>query len=540
MKIRTMIFAGTAVLMPFCGSYAQSAFDAYSLSQSDLRGTARFMSMAGAFGALGGDLSVLNQNPGGIGIYRSSEVGFTLDWNIQKTSTNGGSYQETTKETNFNFNNVGYVGTFRLGLEALPSINFGFTYNKVASFNRHYSGGIRNIGSSMTNYIAGQTNVDRWTVDDLGAVRGGYNPYQESYAPWISILAYNSYMINPATSDGDIFGGLSNSETTGSGKFETDESGYVNEYSISLGGNVYNTVYWGISVGITDLQYSAYTYYGEDLTSATVPYERNSAGDISYGNGYASWGLENMFRMSGTGVNFKMGVILKPINELRIGVAFHTPTFYSLKSEYIANTSYGFESLAPNTYRDIYGTATTDEGYWGETWFDVSSPWKFMGSVAAVLGGRGIVSFDYERDIYPTMRVSYDGTEDRMVTENIKQYYKASNIFRIGGEFKATPNLSIRAGYSCQTSPVSEDIKEDKLNVVTAGTTLSYTLDDKTQYVTAGLGYRYKAFYVDGAFVHKNRKSVFHAFSPDFDAISPSSEIKDKNNEIVLTLGFKF
>lgn len=34
---------------------AQSAIDAYQLSQPDLKGTARFMSMAGAFGALGGD-----------------------------------------------------------------------------------------------------------------------------------------------------------------------------------------------------------------------------------------------------------------------------------------------------------------------------------------------------------------------------------------------------------------------------------------------------------------------------------------------------
>ena len=58
---------------------AQSAVDAYSLSRNDFKGTARFMSMGGAFGALGGDISTLNQNPGGIGIYRSNDVGITLD-----------------------------------------------------------------------------------------------------------------------------------------------------------------------------------------------------------------------------------------------------------------------------------------------------------------------------------------------------------------------------------------------------------------------------------------------------------------------------
>ena len=64
---------------------AQSAVDAYQLAQPDLNGTARFSAMAGAFGALGGDLSTLNQNPAGIGVYRSSEIGFTLDLDFQGT-----------------------------------------------------------------------------------------------------------------------------------------------------------------------------------------------------------------------------------------------------------------------------------------------------------------------------------------------------------------------------------------------------------------------------------------------------------------------
>ena len=51
---------------------AQSSIDALTLSDTELRGTSRFMSMAGAFTALGGDLSTLTQNPAGIGVYRAS------------------------------------------------------------------------------------------------------------------------------------------------------------------------------------------------------------------------------------------------------------------------------------------------------------------------------------------------------------------------------------------------------------------------------------------------------------------------------------
>ena len=69
---------------------AQSAFDLYSISQPGLKGTARFMAMGGAFGALGGDLSTLNQNPGGIGVYRSSEIGLSFGCDVKKTHFNDG------------------------------------------------------------------------------------------------------------------------------------------------------------------------------------------------------------------------------------------------------------------------------------------------------------------------------------------------------------------------------------------------------------------------------------------------------------------
>lgn len=345
--------------------------------------------------------------------------------------------------------------------------------------------------------------------------------------------------------NGGNFAGLYQNGTSGYGEFEVQETGQVNEYTISFGGNVYNTVYWGASLGITDVDYNLYSYYGESLGNAYVPYiDRN--GNVNMANGNASWGMENQFRMSGTGVNFKLGVILKPINELRIGAAFHTPTFYSLKSEYIANTSYGFYPQNQNLVGQngiIDGTAWTDEGYIGETYFDMKTPWRFIGSIAGVIGGRGIISLDYEHNMYPKMRVSYDGTEDMQVSGYIQQYYKSSDIIRIGAEFKVTPSWSLRAGYSYQTSPFTEDIRNDRLNVATAGTTLSYTLDDNIQYITAGTGYRYKAFYADFAFVHKNRISEYYAFSPDLGSsgiMPPKAKIKDSNNEIVFTLGLKF
>lgn len=55
-------------LAALCSSsmlFSQGVVDALKYSQQDIRGTARYMGMAGAFGALGGDITTLSQNPAG-------------------------------------------------------------------------------------------------------------------------------------------------------------------------------------------------------------------------------------------------------------------------------------------------------------------------------------------------------------------------------------------------------------------------------------------------------------------------------------------
>ena len=120
---------------------AQSALDAYSISQNDLRGSARFMSMGGAFTALGGDISTLNQNPGGIGVYRSSDLAATLDITMNSTKFLGGNGSQKANHTRVACNNFGYIGTVNLGSSSvMPFFNWGASYSRVASFDRRYRG----------------------------------------------------------------------------------------------------------------------------------------------------------------------------------------------------------------------------------------------------------------------------------------------------------------------------------------------------------------------------------------------------------------
>lgn len=111
---------------------AQGEMDAYKFSQYDLNGTARYLSMGGAFGALGGDISAMRTNPAGLAIYRSSEIVTTVSLSSIKTKTDWLSIEMDDKKTRFNFDNIAYVGYFPTGNdEGVVGWNVGFAYNRV-------------------------------------------------------------------------------------------------------------------------------------------------------------------------------------------------------------------------------------------------------------------------------------------------------------------------------------------------------------------------------------------------------------------------
>ena len=234
MKIRFLSLAICA--LPLLAN-AQAAFDALKLSENELRGTSRSMSMAGAYTAVGGDISSLNQNPAGIGVYRNSDIGITMSLDFNKTTLN--TNDASPSKTKFIVNNIGYVGAFRTDGDLLKNFNWGLSYNRTNEFRRHFIGS-KDISTSMTNYIADQTNAGYWTEDELST--SSSNPYfSDNGAPWASILAYNSYMINPYSQGGEVlFGGLMGKGTSGgfnlsNQQFGSDDDGGYELYNQTFG-----------------------------------------------------------------------------------------------------------------------------------------------------------------------------------------------------------------------------------------------------------------------------------------------------------------
>ena len=511
--MRNSILLALFGLCPFAG-VGQTATDVIPLTQSDLKGTARFMSMGGAFGALGGDLSTLSQNPAGIGVYRSSELGFTLDLDCQHSSATSQGLNMTDNQTRFLLNNIGGVATLRLNNSVLRNFNIGFTYNKGVSFNRRYSGRVPRLDNSLTNYIAGIANAENITVGDVESSSSfdPYNPNDGGYqAPWLAILGYDSYFISPSGSvDSPTLFGQWDNETSGSGSFSVQEWGGVDEYNIALGGNISDVFYWGMNFDIVSVNYTRETYWGENLSNAMI--ENNG----SFSRTDAAWNLHNYYNLNGNGFNYQLGFIVKPIQELRLGFAFHTPTWYNHTESYYANTSADYSAM-----REGKVSATTNNRQLAYDNFSLRTPWKLTASIAGVIGGRFILSADYEWQPTHSTRISYPDTHDYWsggyddwdygyewdpwyapsgkgtprasrasyydpydeVNQDIKDYYTSTNSLRVGAEFRVTSQFSVRAGYSFVSSPVKERVRNGE-QIVATGLNPSFQLDNTTNYVT--------------------------------------------------------
>lgn len=559
-------------------AYAQSAIDAFRISQPDMKGTARYMSMGGAFGALGGDLSTLSHNPAGIGVYRNNEVGFTLDLDLQNSSSETNMGSTSVDQTKFLLNNIGLVWTLRLPSATCPNVNFGFTYNKSASFNRRYSGQMR-LSNSLSNYIAAQATSAGYSEEELLG-DSNYDPYADPTGPdWLAILGYDGYLFSnhPLASTGATpnYIGQWGSDTKGIGYFDVLESGAIDSYNIALGGNIANVVYWGMDFDITHLNYTLQPDWTENLENARV--------DNNPLTMPALWKLSNYYNCSGNGFNYKLGFIVKPIQELRLGFAFQTPTWYTLNETYRGSIG----AIYNNTNRVDVNTNGDVLGYDN---VNFRSPWKINASAAAVLFNKLILSAEYEWTQYKKMQYStpsYWGnygqdypwddpwggpgygpwddpwypwyakssvSPDPYISNNpyyytnteISEYFINTNTIRLGAEYRVTPQFSVRAGYSFVSSPVKTSTKRSQ--VVTVGTIPNYTLDNTTNYISCGFGYRFKSFYVDLAYVYKHMSADYYPYSPYFDpnnydqGLIPSqpASLSLNNSQIVLSAGFKF
>ncbi|MDO5523041.1 MAG: outer membrane protein transport protein [Bacteroidia bacterium] len=530
-KIAYFIFT----LMFFANySYSQGEVEALNYSRNELYGTARSMAMGNAFGALGGDITGVFINPAGIGVYRSSEVVGTLGF--MQNNANVGDINKNISD--LSLHNLGFVGYFPLRNDVMPMINFGFSFNRQKTMKNEING-VGDGASSMVDYI-----VDRsYGINPVNLEMGENKPDPFLGPDWLSVLAFNSWLINEhQAANGDYYYTPLN---TGSGaprqEIILSQRGYIDNYDFTIGTTLNNVLNIGLALNIFDISHYLFTDFLEDF---------NNSG------GYT---LNNEITTSGAGVGAKLGVIYRPVNAFRIGLAYHTPTWYSMSEIYQARLD------------DDLGAFVTDPDY-EKGWvnsakfrndYNLKTPDKWVLSAAAVLGSNFILSADYELMNYTNMKLSVPSrpnlTEEQKEIDAhwydednsyIKKDFKAASTVKVGAEYRFTPQFSGRLGYAWMQNPYDADFAQAGDAGISGSNTI-YRIEGDTNYFTGGLGYRFnRNFYADLAVVYQTQEDQLYPFPNLYnyngdtrgELVIDASPFALKNTSVrgLLTLGYRF
>jgi hypothetical protein len=507
-------------------AYAQTPYDALKLVQSDITGSARYMSMAGAFGALGGDVSAIKDNPAGLGIFRKSELSTTVNMLSQTSNSNWENTKTQDDLYKLGFNNFTYVlasPTWRKesNKDGLKYSNWSFSYNKLKDFNRRSYIKGTDLSSSMTDYMAyfsGNTSGSSYDFDNYPTSEYD-SPWDNLDISWLSVMAaYGGLMdeyVDQATSQTAYWSSLLNVGETVSPSYILEESGALNEYSLGWSGNFSDRFFIGVNLNLQTLNYQLSTKYSEDFSGG---------GNMS---------LSNSMSTTGAGMNFNIGAIYTPIDFMRIGLAYHTPTLFAL-------SDVGSSELDFNAYSVGYITTPTNT-----LDYQLLSPSQLNASLGLIVGNKGLVSAEYVLTNYTGMRFYDDNGESaEYMDENqrIKEYLNNSRTIKIGGEYKVTSNIALRAGYANESNAVVPNSVKYMLPNTTRSNT-EYFIHNQTNYYTCGIGYRESSWYIDMAYMAKVIDETFYPYSASIlptDLQPQSASVITTNNNIILTFGLRF
>lgn len=540
------IFLSACLLSLFMAhAHAQETYENTKLIDNDLNGTARYVGMGGAMEALGADISVINSNPAGIGLFRrsSGSVSFGL------VSQDGASSFKYGNKTNASFDQAGFVYSLRDGRRTF--INFGFNYHKSKNFDYILNAASALNGASQHKLsymkaLANENNLDKTS----SGWRGKF-----AYTSQLDNLYYNTLMMT--SSDGFFYNDASRYE------FGRAETGYIGEYDFNTSVNVNDRVYLGITIGIHDVHYTGHSLYNEAL----VNLNNQTAGDIT---------VNDERRITGTGYNASFGIIFRPVDAspFRIGLSVSTPTWYDLKT---SNYTY----LINNTKADgggklqgDYPNYTTGESYE----FKLFTPWKFGVSLGHTVGNYLALGASYEYADYSRLdtRVNdgYDvdywgdvyehSSSDEPMNRHTRETLKAVSTLKIGAEAKVMPNLAVRAGYN-YVSPMFKKEGYKDGNIDSYGSNYSsatdYTNWEATNRYTVGVGYTLGKMSFDLAYQYAQTNGKFHPFADSYldytypgqdsngndvtmteslDNYANAVKVSNKRNQLLLTLTYRF
>lgn len=502
---------------------AQETYENANLMKPELTGTARYIGMGGAMEALGADISTISTNPAGIGLFRSSSVNLSFGLSSQQDVTTYGSDHKTVPS----FDQAGFVYSMRTNSRSF--LNFAFNYSKSRNFNQilNAAGKLNGSAQNKLTYNKFVGNDDFIYIDKDGTLLSDYIQFSQLDYLYANNINYDEDEAGNGSFygyDGDAY------------DMYRAQSGYIGRYDFNISGNVNNRFYWGVTVGVQDVHYNAYSDYIESLGTSTVE-------------------VMDTRKITGTGVDVKAGVIFRPVEEspFRIGLSVSTPTWYKLTTSNYTSMSL----LNGNVSQQLFAPEI------GESYeFKLYTPWKFGASLGHTVGNNLALGLSYEYADYSTAdtRVidgyDYYGNEESYseyaTNQHTKNTLKGVSTIKAGLEFKPDPSLAVRLGFN-YVAPMYDKlgVKDGTLDSygVFYQSQSDFTNWEDTYRITAGLGYNIDKFSIDLAYQYSTTNGNFSPFYDCADNINSESltnnnfdvcKVSNKRHQLMLTLGYRF
>lgn len=481
------IFLSAAICSLVLISYSQNEVDALRYSFLYTGGPARSTAMGGSFGALGADFSSLSVNPAGVGLYRKNEFTFTPSFFHQRSTATYNGEQNIDDKYNFNFNNAGII----IGGKTLNDykeenetgwkrVYFGFGYNRLSNYHNRI-------------IISGEN--DENSLAELFA-NGSEGKYSDQLDPFGAGLAFNTFLIDTLPGSESSYTAAFPSGTNLRQTKTIETRGSYGETVINLAGNYSEKLFLGASFAFPRVRYIEESSY----TEAEV---------VDSSSSFESYTYNQSLTTKGNGFTFKLGLIYKVSDWMRIGGAIHTPTILNMSDVYNNTLQTNFDN----------GAFYEDESPAGSFSYRIMTPMRAIGSMGFIVGKHGIINVDYEYVDYSYARLR--STPNVFMEQNkaIENKYTAVGNIKVGAEVKLAP-ITLRGGCAYYASPYRNNVN-DAGRIIYSG----------------GIGFREEKYFFDLAYQYSNASESYYLYDPEN---TNATNLDSRQTNFLVTVGLRF
>ncbi|MEQ8520068.1 MAG: hypothetical protein RLN79_04030 [Cytophagales bacterium] len=492
--------------------------DALRFSSTDRGGTARLQGLAGSGVALGGDLSSVIINPAGLGFYNRSVLSITPQISFRD---NTASFQG---QDNVTFNDKFSVGQIGISIDLTKSDiekgdfrggSLAFSFSKRNDFNEEIELIGENYQSSIVDYYL--ESAQGIYTSDLYRVNNGEqipaNPIGMAYDAFLFDIDINACN-DPA--DCNIYERFYAFEPMRQREL-IRTSGNQNEWTVSYGGNFKDQFYFGTKLGIASVNYLIERTYNERALDQGTDALRSTT-------------INDRLEIDGTGFNLGLGFIYRPVDLIRFGLNFETPTYYALEEDFDADLSAQFNNFLffedPNNPDNNFylnnESSSLPNGFFN---YRLRTPMKVNFGAAIFASKNGFITADVEYLDYSRSRLSFESLDGDESADNrsIQNIYDRTFNFRVGAEYRVD-DFRFRGGYANLGDPFKENI-----NLV----------DQSRQRVSGGLGMRLQDYFWDVALIHEWWNEGYTLYNLQ-NGYAPAAEFKKNLTTLAITGGLFF